>query len=156
MSSADSGHNATIAVELGTPPVSGVWTNIPELMGDLKGFSGTRAVTKFTPHGENINSAVTGPIERNSSSFTLNFDPNDATHLALRAAFFAPLKVNRLRGWRYWGPAGSAGVDEVIQSGEIVEWDDTAPEGAGIRQVAVMVEFSKQAKIDGVLHGTAA
>jgi hypothetical protein len=163
MSLAESGHNSTIAWESATvtngiigAPTGGVFTAIPELQGDLKGFSGSREVTATTPHGEDIDSKVTGPISRNASQFTINFNPTNAVHLALRAAFLATTVALRRRGWRFWGPNGSAGVDEVIQSGEITEWDDTSPEGAGIRQVTISVEFAKAAKIDGVVYGTAA
>jgi hypothetical protein len=163
MSIASSGHNAVYAWESGVvtagviaTPTTGTFTAVPELMGDLNMFSGKRPITKFTPHGEDISSVVTGPIELDPSEFTLNFDPTNAVHLAMRAAFLATTPALRRRGFRKWGPNGSAGVDEVIQTGEIVGWQDTAPEGAGIRQVKISVEFSKQCKIDGVLYGTAA
>lgn len=149
----EAGHNATIAVELGTPAVSGVFTVIPELMADLKGLSATRDWTQITPHGSTIDQGVSGPIMRNASSFTLNYNPDNATHTGLRAAFLAATKANRNRGWRFWGPSGAAGTDEVIQSGEITEWDDTAPEGAGVRQVAITVRFTGPAWIDAVQHG---
>lgn len=149
----EAGHNATIAVELDTPPVSGTWTSIPELMGDLKGWSATRDWTQFTPHGSTIDQGVSGPIMRGESAFTLHYDPANSDHTDLRAAFLASTRANRFRGFRFWGPSGSAGVDEVIQSGEIVGWDDTAPEGAGVRNVAVTVRFSGPAWIDGVQHG---
>lgn len=149
----ETGHNATMAVELGAPPVSGVFTNIPELTGDLKGLSGTRDWTQFTPHGTTIDRGASGAIKRGPQNFTLIYDPSNATHTGLRAAFLAPLKVNRRRGFRFWGPSGSAGVDEVIQSGEITGWDDTAPEDAGLRNVAVTVNFDGDAWVDGVRYG---
>jgi hypothetical protein len=156
MSLAVSGHNATIYVELGTPPVSGTFTLIPELRGDLPGLSGSRDETNTTPHGEDIDSWVTGPIVRAPLTFNLNYVPGDATHTALRAAWLATTVVNRRRGWRFWGPSGSAGVDEVIASGEITNWVDTSPEGAGVRTASITVRLSKQCKVDGVLYGTAA
>jgi hypothetical protein len=163
MSLATSGHNANIAFESGAvtngviaAPVMGTFTVVPELRGDLLGFNGSRDFTDATPHGEDIDSGVTGPIKRSESKFTLNYDPTNAVHTAMRAAFLATTVALRRRGWRFWGPNGAANVDEVIQSGEIVGWQDKAPEGAGIRQVDVTVRFSKQAKVDGVLYGTSA
>lgn len=156
MSLAVSGHNSTIAVELGTPPVSGVFTVINELRGDLPGLSGSRDETNATPHGEDIDSWVTGPITRNPLTFSLNYVPGDATHVALRAAWLATTVANRRRGWRFWGPSGADGVDEVIGSGEITNWEDVSPEGAGIRTANLTVRLSKQTKVDGVLYGTAA
>lgn len=163
MSLATAGNNASLAFESGTvtagviaAPVGGVFSLIPELRGDILGFNGSRDFTEATPHGEDIDSGVTGPIKRKESQFTLNFDPTNAVHLAMRAAFLAPTVLLRRRGFRYWGPAGAAGVDEVIQSGEIIGWEDKAPEGAGIREVSVTVRFSKQAKVDGVVFGTSA
>lgn len=149
----ETGHNATIAVELGTPPTMGVFTNIPELTGDIMGFSGTREWTQFKPHGSTIDRGASGAIGRGPMNFTLIFDPDKTAHTDLRAAFLAPLKVNRRRGFRFWGPSGSAGVDEVIQSGEVTGWEDTAPEDAGLRSVAVTVNFDGDAWIDGVKHG---
>jgi len=156
MSLAQSGHNSVIAVELGLPPVMGTFTAIPELRGDLPGLSGTRDFTEGTPHGEDIDSGVTGPIKRDESSFSLNYDPTNATHTGMRAAWLATTVANRRRGWRFWGPNGAPGVDEVIQSGEIVAWKDSSPEGAGIRTVSITVRFSKQAKVDGLVYGTSA
>lgn len=156
MSLAVSGHNSTIAVELGTPPVSGTFTNINELRGDLPGLSGSRDETNVTPHGEDIDSWVTGYITRNPLTFSLNYVPGDATHTALRASWLATTVANRRRGWRFWGPTGSAGVDEVIASGEITNWEDTSPEGSGVRTANITVRMSKQVKVDGVLYGTAA
>lgn len=156
MGVATSGHNSTIAVELGTPPVMGTFTVIPELRGDLMGFAGTRDETNATPHGEDIDTWVTGPIVREPMTFQLNYDPTNTTHTGLRAAYLATSVVNRRRGWRFWGPSGAANTDEVISSGEITSFKDTSPEGAGIRQVELTVRFSKQTKVDGVLYGTAA
>lgn len=149
----DTGHNATLAVELGTPPTMGDFTNIPELTGDLMGWAATRDSTQYLPHGSTIDRRASGGIKREPMTFTLIYDPDNATHTGLRAAFLAPLKVNRRRGWRFWGPSGSAGTDEVIQSGEIIGWNDTAPEDAGLRSVELTVAFDGNAWIDGVLQG---
>lgn len=149
----ETGHNATLAVELGAPPVGNVFTVVPNVTGDLMGFSGTRDWTQFTPHGTTIDRGASGAIKRPPMNFTLIYDPASATHVALRSAFLAPLKVNRRRGFRVQGPSGSAGVDEVIQSGEITGWEDTAPEDAGLRAVAVTVNFDGDAWVDGVKYG---
>jgi len=157
--SVESGHYATLAFESGSvvagviaAPVSGTFTSVPGIQGDILGFSGTRATTKFTPHGANINSAVTGPVEREDQTFSINYDPSVAVHVAMRAAYLANTTALRRRGWRYWGPSGAAGVDEVIQTGEITSWKDSAPEGAGVRKVDVTVSFTEPfVKIDGVL-----
>lgn len=149
----ETGHNATMAVELGTPPVTGVFTNIPNLTGDIMGFSSTRDWTTFKPHGSEIDRGASGAITRGPMNCTLIYDPTNATHVALRAAYTAPAKVNRRRGFRFWGPSGAAGVDEVIQSGEITGWEDTAPEDAGLRSVALTINFDGDAWIDGALVG---
>lgn len=149
----ETGHNATLAVELGLPPVMGVFTSIPNLTADIMGFSATRDWTQFTPHGSEIDRGASGAIKRGPLNCTLIFDPSNATHTGLRDAFTAPLKVNRRRGFRFWGPSGSAGTDEVIQSGEITGWEDTAPEDAGLRSVAVTINFDGDAWIDGTLVG---
>lgn len=155
----ESGHYATLAFESGAvtagaiaAPVSGTFTAVPGIQGDILGFSGTRATTKFTPHGQNIGQAVTGPVERDDQSFSINFDPSVAVHVAMRAAYLANTTALRRRGWRYWGPSGAAGSDEVIQTGEISGWKDSAPEGAGVRKVDVTITFtSPEVKIDGVI-----
>lgn len=155
MSRSRAGHGASIGVELGSPPVSGVFTDIPELRGDIPGFSGTRDESNNTPHNEDIDSWTTGPIIRNPLTFTINYDRDNATHVALRAAWLEEDPDNRMRGWRFRARGGSAGTDEVIQSGEITSWEDMSPEGAPPRQATITVRMSKQVIVDGVSYGNA-
>lgn len=160
MSLGRAGHGASVAVELGSAPgyvpVSGVFTEIPELRGNIPGLSGNRATENITPHNDDIDSHTSGPIVRPAWQFTINYVPGNPVHEGLRSAWLDPDPTNRRRGWRFRGAGGSDGVDEVIVSGELVGWEDSSPEGAAPRQATLTIQPSKAFIIDGVEHGNAA
>lgn len=155
MSIGRAGHGAKVYVELDPVGAQGVFTEIPELRGDIPGLSGTRDETNITPHNDDIDSWVHGPIVRNPLAFSINFVPGNAVHEALRTAWLSSDPEVRRRGWKFVGAGGGPGDDEVIGSGELSSWEDTSPEGAGVRSASLSVRLSKAIIVDGVQYGNA-
>lgn len=156
MSLAVAGHGATWAMELSllTP---GVFTTIAELNSDLMGLSLSRPVTPVTPHQDTIDSKVTGVLQRQPLTLTVNYVHGDSTHAALRAALLAATPALRRRGFLFRGPGWSVpGTDEIIASGEVTAFEETNPVVEGPRSAQVTIEFSKAMIIDGVSYGSAA
>lgn len=156
MSIAVAGHGATLAVELDPVASPGVFTTIAELNSDLTGLGLSRPETNVTPHEDTIDSWVTGVLMREPWTVSVNYIHGNATHDALRGFMLENDPADRRTGFRFRGPQGTSGVDEIIASGEVTSWNETNPVREGARTAEVTMRMSKAMKIDGVVYGQAA
>lgn len=155
MSLAVSGHGATIAMELDPSGSPGSFTTIAELNGDIMPPGLNRPETEVTPHQDTIDSWVTGRLGREAVTFSVNFIFNDQTHD--HSTGLQSMIINKTRfGLRFLGPSGTTDTDEIIASGEVTNFQPTAPVREGARTADVTVRLSKAQKIDGTVIGTAA
>jgi hypothetical protein len=154
MSIAIAGHGATLQMELDPEGAAGVFTEIAELNGDLTGLGLRRPMSDVTPHQDDIDSYVSGVLQREQWRFTVNYVHANTTHDGLRGHILDKTRF----GIRFLGPTptAGAGVDEIIASGELAGWNETNPVREGARTAEVMFQASKAMKIDGVIYGTAA
>lgn len=149
-----SGHGVRYLVTL-TPLVTSplVFTEVNELVGDIV-FKTSRANKKTTPHsraGVPVTMdeyVVSTEIVRDEMTMQLNFDPTDATHLALRDLYWAKTKV----ALKKLGPGGVIDTsDDITQSGQFTSWQLTDPQFEGERSYQLMFRPSGPLRVDGVL-----
>lgn len=148
------GHGASIEVEVGTAPgyvpVSGTFSEVTELGGDITWPSIMVPETEATAHNDNIDFWKPGVARREQLSFTINYVHDDPTH----ELFLASPLLKLERGFRLRGPNGSAGVDEVIASGFIQNVGPIAhPRGEGLRTAQINVRLSGPMIVNGVAYG---
>lgn len=153
MSLAVSSHGALLLVELDPVSAPGSFTAIAELNGDISGLGLERGETEVTPHNDDIDSYVTGPLKRKPLTISVNYIFGEPTHDVLRTSILQRVR----RGYMFRGPDWSTpGEDEVISSGEVTSWDQTNPVREGARSAEVSIRMSKQMIVDGVEYGNAA
>lgn len=146
---AEVGHGASIAMEL-APVVSGVFTNVGELGGDISWPSLSVPESNATAHNDNIDFWKPGVLQREALTFTVNYVNGDSVH----QEFIAAVLDKVTRGFRLRGPNGSEGVDEWIASGFVQNIGPIVhPVREGIRTAQVTVRFSGPMIVDGVAYG---
>lgn len=148
------GHGASIEVEVGTAPsytpVSGTFTPVPELGGDITWPTIMVPETEATAHNDNIDFWKPGVARRDQLQFTVNYVAGNVVH----DMFLNQPLQKTTRGWRLLGPSGSAGVDEIIASGFVQSVGPiTHPRGEGLRTAQINVRLSGPMIVNGVSYG---
>lgn len=147
---AEAGHGASIDFELDPVGSPGVFTAVPELGDDINWPNFSVPETNVTAHNDNIDSWIQGVLMRDQFTFGVNYVAGNTVHEALRDAPLNALK----HGFRLRGPAGSAGVDEIIASGFVQTFGPiTHPVREGARKAQVAVRLSGPMIVDGVAYG---
>ena len=91
----------------------------------------TREFTKTTPHDVGVGGGViSNVLERVSHTFENNYIPGNAVFDGIIRENF---RLNREFKVRMVGPNGSAGNDEIIETGGIIKLGQKAPNEAGQR-----------------------
>lgn len=152
---ATSGHGVKISIETyAAPIVSGVFTAVAELTGDVGWPTLTRKKTDVTSHDSDIDSYVYGPMARTSKAWDLNFVYTAPTHDHLTGLYKLHLSQS-VFGVQLRDAGGSAGHAEWIMSGTI-EMIDRTSQMAGVKKATITFQPSGPFIIDGVSFGTAA
>lgn len=147
---AEAGHGVSIAVELDPTLSPGVFTDIPEVMGDVNWPVVSLPMSNVTAHNDGIDYHIVGVPTREPFTFGVHYAAGNAVHEALRAMPFDAVK----RGWRSRGPAGSSGVDEVIASGYLQSFGPIVhPAREGPRTANVAVQLSGLMKLNTTIYG---
>lgn len=155
MSLAVTGHGATIAMELDPSSSQGTFTVIAELASDITGLGLSRPTSDVTPHQDTIDSHVSGVLQREPWTFTVNYIHGNSTHTGTGSLRDAILNQTRT-GFRFRGKDGSSGDDEIIASGEVTSWNENNPVREGARTAEVTIVVSKAMILDGTSYGSAA
>lgn len=125
-----SGHGYKLYVEADPVGAPGVWTQVGGLTSEVV-QEWTREFSKTTPHDAGVGGGViSNVIERTSHTFENNYIPGNAVFDGIILDHF---KNNREFSIRMLGPGGSAGVDEIIETGGIIKHSRKAPNEAGQR-----------------------
>lgn len=150
---ATSGHGVKIAIEpWANPIVSGVFTAVAELTGDVGWPTWNRNKTDTTSHDGDIDTYVTGPLKRQPKAWDLNFVYNSPTHDHL-TGFYKHQAMGSFFGVRIWDAGGSALHQEWILSG-FVENIDRVSQMQGVKKATITFQPSGPQIIDGVTIGT--
>jgi hypothetical protein len=149
------GHGASIEVEVGTAPgyvpVSGTFSEVTELGGDVVWPTISVPETESTAHNDNIDFWKPGVAQRDQLSFTINYVDGDTVH----DMFLASPLLKLTRGFRLRGPGwDTVGVDEVIASGFIQSVGPiTHPVKEGLRTAQINVRLSGPMIVNGASYG---
>lgn len=145
------GHGATLAVELLPSGSPGVFTVVAEVSSDMKWPTFKRGSSETTSHTQNISRHSVGYGVWSEFSSTSNYLYDNPTHDHLTGIKWL-IAHNTPCGIRLRGPAGSANTDEMIVSGQWLQWEITDPNKAGApRQVMFAFQPSGNYVNDGVL-----
>lgn len=155
MSLAEAGHGATLAMELDPTGAQGVFTVVSELASDIDGLALSRSSTEVTPHEDDIDSYVHGVLKRDPLTFTCNFIYGGATHTGAKGLRDNIITGTRF-GIRFRGVGGTDDTDEIIASGEVINWKEVNPAREGARSAEITFQPSKAFIVDGVTKGNAA
>lgn len=143
------GHGALIYITV-DPESGGTFTVVPGLNTDLNLKVGARA-WENTPHNAvNYDTHERGQLLRPAMPFSVNYDAANAVHQALDGFAFS----GETFGLRFVGAGGSAGVDEIIESGFITDRDAPNTPREGQRMVTYTFQGSGDYLVDGVLVST--
>jgi hypothetical protein len=149
------GHGARIGVEMGSAPnytpVTGTFTDVPELGGEIQWPTISVPETEATAHNDNIDFWKPGVAQRDQLQFTVNYVASNTVH----AMFLAQPFQKTERGWRLRGPGWTTpGTDEVIASGFIQAVGPVShPNKEGLRTMPVMVRLSGPMIVNGTVYG---
>lgn len=143
-----SGHGYEVAVEGDPAGAPDTYTVVGGLISDVVNKI-SRAFTATNPHNLNVDGGiVSNVITRPDMTFENNYIPGNAVHDGMIRTHFrnnTEFKV-RLRG-----PGGSAGVDEQIHTGRIIDLEWRSPSEGG-RVLAWMFRPIGPFIIDGVTY----
>lgn len=143
------GHGALIYITI-DPASGGAFTVVPGLNTDLNLKVGARA-WENTPHNAvNYDTHERGQLLRPAMPFSVNYDPANEVHQKLDEFAFKGTTF----GLRFVGAGGSAGVDEIIESGFITDRDAPNTPREGQRMVTYTFQGSGDFRIDGDLVST--
>ncbi len=146
-------HGAILAMEQDPVASPAVFTDIAEIIG-IPGPSDSREATETTPHNATISvHTVAGRLLQGELTLELNFLHEHATHSAA-AGLKKALHDGETRGFRFRGALGTAGVDEIIRSGEVINFVTANPVRSGQRTATVTIQPSGPMKDDGTIIGT--
>jgi hypothetical protein len=152
MSNALAGHNALLAIEKDGDP-GGTFTAIAELKGDLS-FPTMRDFEEVTPHNDTVDGYTYSPvIKRGEIPLAGNFLYDNAVQDHLTGLQKRHFDGDTF-GIRYRGPSGAADTDEIICSGQLVNFERIAPEGAGPYRFTASFRPTGPFIIDSVTFGT--
>jgi hypothetical protein len=119
-----SGHGYKVYVEADPIGAPNTWTQVGGLTSDVV-FDWTREFTKTTPHDVGVGGGViSNVIERGEMVMENNYIPGNAVFDGIIREHF---RLNREFKMRWLGPGGSAGVDEIIQTGGITKLGGKGP-----------------------------
>jgi len=151
---ATSGHGVKISIEkYAAPIVSGVFTAVAELTGDVGWPSLVRKKTDVTSHDSDIDSYVYGPLSRTPKAWDLNLVYNNATHDHLTGLYKLHL-AKSVFGVQIRDAGGGAAQAEWIMSGSIESIDRVSQTG-GVKKATVTFQPSGPFIFDGVSFGVA-
>lgn len=158
---AQAGHGVRWRVTLDYANNPNTFTDIDGLTGDQE-FDTNRDTQEVTPHsmGGVMTTAdvyVVSPVlKRSEINFELNWDKDDADHIALRTLVYDGTfcSVEKL------GPGGvpyntvtpEDTEDSILQSGFFTGWTLSDPQFEGVRKATFKFRPSGPYRIDGVLY----
>lgn len=147
-----SGHGVRIRVTLDPEGSPNVFTDIDGLMGDI-GFKTTKASKNVTPHsrgGEIVTVdeyTFSRVMVRDEMAMEINFDPNDADHIALRDHVLDGSIV----GVEKIGPNETPGTHGYRMSGQFSSWEHVDMQYEGERKYRFSFRASGPFMVDGDL-----
>lgn len=145
-----SGHGATIAIELDPVVSQGAFTTIAQLNGDIT-IGLNRPETDVTSHNDDIDTWSLGVLMRDPLSFGINFIFDEPTHDHL-TGLIGKLRDNECMGVRFRGPAGTVDTDEWLGSGQVQAFAQTNPVRTGARTAECTIRMSGPMFFDGDLQ----
>lgn len=140
-------HGTLIGREHDSSGSPGTFTTIGDL-GDITWPELMREFTETTAQNDGIDSKVPGVAKTGPLQFSINFIFDNATHdhsTGLKKAWLA----KQFDGYKVTGADGSAGNHELIMSGWVASFAETAPARSGAATAAVSIERSGPIIIDG-------
>lgn len=124
-----------------------------ELVGGLTSevvHEWTREYTKTTPHDAGVGGGViSNVLERTSHTFENNYKPGNVIYDNIIREHF---RNNREFKVKMVGPGGSAGNDEIIETGGIIKLGYKAPNEAGQRVMTWEFMGVGAYQVDGVTY----
>ena len=144
-----SGHGYSVEVEHdpdGSPddyvPVGGLDVEVVDEM--------TREYTASMPHNVGVDGGiVSNIISRPDQTFENNYKPGDPVHDGIIREHF---RLNRLFKVRRRAAGGTSGSDEIIESGKVISYRRSNPNGAGKRVLTWVFRPIGEFIVDGVTY----
>lgn len=125
-----SGHGYKVYVEADPIGAPESWTQVGGMTSEVV-HEWTREYTKTTPHDAGVGGGVVSNVlERTSHTFECNYIPGNAVFDGIIRTHF---RNNTEFKVRMLGPGGSAGNDEIIETGRIIKLGQKAPNAGGPR-----------------------
>lgn len=144
-----SGHGYKVFVEADPIGQPGIRTQVGGMTSEVV-HEWTREYTKTTPHDAGVGGGVVSNVlERASHTFENNYIPGDPVLDGIIREHF---RLNR--EFKVWmqGPGGSAGVDEIEETGRIIKLGQKAPNEAGPRVMTWEFMGIGSYAVDGVTY----
>ncbi len=144
-----SGHGYKIYVEADPVGAPDNWTQVGGMTSEVV-HEWTREYTKTTPHDAGVGGGViSNVLERTSHTFENNYIPGNAVFDGIIREHF---RLNREFKVRMLGPNGSAGTDEIIETGGIIKLGQKSPNEAGQRVLTWEFMGVGPYSVDGVTY----
>lgn len=144
-----SGHGYKVYVEADPVGAPDVWTQVGGLTSEVVN-EWTREYTKTTPHDAGVGGGITSNvIERTEHTFENNYIPGNSVFDGIIRTHF---RNNQEFKIRMLGPGGSAGNDEIIETGNITKISYKSPNAAGQRVLTWGFMGSGPFVVDGVTY----
>lgn len=143
------GHATQIYIEVDPVGAAGTFTRVPEVTSSID-HNMTRESTEITPHGDIPDSYIVSQVmKRAEVAMDITYKFANAVHAALHGHYLA----NTRFGVMIVGPEGTApGTDTVIESGQLVSWNQMSPVRNGEYKAAVSFRPSGAFKVNGTLY----
>ncbi len=143
------GHATSIYAEVDPVGAPGVFTYVPEVTSSIDN-NFTRENSEITPHGAGVDSYIVSQVRKRAEvTMDLTYKFLNTVHAALHAHYLA----NRPFGIMVVGPEGTApGTDTVIESGQLISWNEQSPVRNGEYKVGASFRPSGPFKVNGTLY----
>ena len=143
------GHATSLYIEVDPVGAPGVFTYLPEVTSSID-HNMTRENTEITPHGSEVDSYIVSQVKKRAEvACDITYKFANTVHAALYGHFLA----NRRFGVMIVGPEGTAPTsDTVIESGQMVSWNQMSPVRNGEYKAAASFRPSGAFKVNGTLY----
>lgn len=144
-----SGHGTQVLVTLDYVGAPTVFTLIPGLRGEISKKL-TRAHKEVTAHDQTVDEQVYSRVmKRGPWTFMVNFNPANATHMALRALFLSGEQF-KVKSLAYGGVADT--LDDITMYGAFTDWEQKDGEQENERSMTLEFVPSGAFQMDGVTY----
>jgi hypothetical protein len=143
------GHATQIYIEVDPTGAQGTFTLLPECTSSID-HNMTRESTEITPHGAGVDSYIVSQVKKRAEvGMDITYKFANPVHAALHAHYLGNVRF----GIMIVGPEGTApGTDTVIESGQMVTWNQMSPVRNGEYKASASFRPSGAFKVNGTLY----